>query len=465
MASATPAVLLDLHSGNPFLVGLAGLDMSPSKYEKGWVSSPLRHGSLSSRSVAQNIVLKIPLEIRAQTETAAATAIENLGLQLSVDNILKVQVGSANPVFYWTFGDPDYAMVVRTSLLGQTRLELEITARPFAYGPRVEVSGSPFTVANDPAGSNPCRFDITGVLGDVPTPMLLVATSTGATGTPSGFVSKRVHVASRRRGTPSNYSNVIQAETMTQSNGGVSTADAAFSAGNKSRVTPVANGSNLLRLNDTFPENGTSVADARGEYRVYARVAKQTASEGFSIQLGYGASSTAPIMNTAVTLPTANTGPWLVNLGLVPVPPWSDPVTIGPSGVPTKAVLPFVGLYVTRTSGTGYLDVDFLYFMPADEPTTVIVSFPATDNAYAIDGTTDSGGAVYSVTTSLDEVLTTATSPQIVGGGGFPELTPGVTNRIHMLRQVDQAGAVDAVANTTTIRAYYWPRWREYGRS
>lgn len=466
MASASPTVLLDINSHSDGLMVGKGFNLDPPKYDRGFVGGPLRHGQRPTRTVAGNRTLTIPLELFKTSGDTAATALENLGRQLAVDNILKVQLDNAtNPVFFRTFANPDYAAQVRAGfLVRNSRLELQIEAEPFAYGPRVEATGSPFTVSNDPAAAtNPCRFDIASIQGDVPTPLLLVATSTGASGTPSGFVSKRVHFATRRRGTPSGYSNVIQAESMTQGTNATVTADAAMSGGSKSRIS-FGTATNSLRLSDTFPENGTSTIDARGEYRVYAKLAKTVAADPVIVQLGYGTSSSTAILNDAVTLPTANTGPWLVDLGLVPVPAWADPVTLGYSGVQTKVVLPFVGLWASRTSGTTNLDVDYLYFMPADEPTTVIAQFPATDNVYAVDGTTDAGGAVYSITAALDEILTTATAPQVVGGGGFPEVIPGATNRIHMLRQVDQFGTVDALTNTTTIRAYYWPRWRGFIR-
>ena len=54
---------------------------------------------------------------------------------------------------------------------------LEIVAEPFAYGLRETISVG--TVNNDPAaGSNGCYFDLAAgqILGDVPAPMLLVAT-------------------------------------------------------------------------------------------------------------------------------------------------------------------------------------------------------------------------------------------------------------------------------------------------
>jgi hypothetical protein len=299
-------------------------------------------------------------------------------------------------------------------------------------------------------------IDIASVVGDVETPLFLLATSTGAT---NGLVSKWTHVATRRRGTPSGYSNVVQAEAMTLGPNAVVTADATFSGGSKLRITPGTT-SNVIRANDTFPANGTSTIEARGEYVVYARLAKVTAGDTWTAQLRYGVDSTAPVSNDIVTLPAGVTGPFWVNLGKIPVPPWSDPGQHGFSGVSLKVLMPWVGFYAARTAGSGALDFDCLYFMPADE-STVITKWPSTDTTYALDGTSAEGGSAYAVTTTLDEVITTAAPAQIVGGGGFPELIPGQTNRIHMMRQVNPDGTTDGITSTTTLRAYYWPRWRE----
>jgi hypothetical protein len=456
MSGPSPTVNLDLndHAGKRVLLGWK---LGPTLFEKGYDSSPLRHGKRPTRSTGANQILEIPVEINKSSEALGAQAVEDLVRQLAVNNILKVQLdGAPAPVFFRTFGDADFAAAVRTVLIRDASVVLSIEAEPFAYGPRIEVTGSPFTVSNDPAaGTNPMRFDITGVLGDVETPLFLIATSTGAT---NGLLSKWTHVGTRRRGTPSNYSNVIQAENMTQGTNATVTADATFSGGSKSRIS-FGTATNVLRLNDTFPDNGTSVIDAAGEYVVYGRFAKTTAGDTISVQLGYGASSTNPVMNDAVTLPAAAAGPYWVNLGKVPVPAWTFAAQHGFSGVSTKVVLPFVGLYAARTAGSGNLDVDCLYFMPADE-STVIVKWPSTDTTYVLDATSAEGGSAYAMTTALDEVITTAGPAQIVGAG-FPELIPGATNRIHWLRQVDPAGTVDGITNTTTIKAYYWPRWRE----
>lgn len=454
MASASPTVSLDINTGS-LMVG-DGWNLDPAKYTKGYAASPLRRGQRPTNSVPGNRILTIPIQVLAADQDAAATAVQNLGLQIAKDNILKVQFGST-PVFFRTYADPDQAIEVTKTLTQLSKITLQIEAEPDAYGPRV--SAGTFTVSNDPAnGTNPCRFDITGVLGDVPTPLLLVSTTTGS----SGLVNKWSHISTRRRGTPSNYSNLVQAEDMTNGTDASDVVDAAFSGGNKVRISFGTNTSiTPVRLSDTFPGNGTSTVEARGEYRVYGRMAMTTGTDTITVKLGYGTSSSAPIFNDAKVLPNVTNAVW-VDLGLVPVPMFSDPVTSGYSGVATKAVLPFVGLYASRT-GSGNLDVDCLMFMPADDQ-TLICKFPSTDTTYAIDGTTAAGGSVYGVTTALDEVISTASAPQITGGAGFPELIPGQTNRIHFLRNVDPTGTADALTNTTSFAAYYWPRWREFTR-
>lgn len=460
MASPTPSVRLDLNSSGMRV--LLGWKLGPTLFEKGYADSPLRHGKRPTRSSGLNQTLEIPVEINKSTVALGAQAVEDLVEQLSINNILKVQLdGHPAPLFYRTFANADFAAAVRTVLIKDSTITLMIEAESFGYGPRVEVTNSPFTLSNDPAaGANPCFIDVTGVLGDVETPLFLIATSTGST---NGLRDRWTHVATRRRGTPSNYSNVVQAEAMTTGTNATVTADAAMSGGSKLRITPGTT-THVIRANDSFPANGASTVEARGEYIVYARLAKTVAGDVWTAQLRYGIDSTAPVQNDTLTLSAAmGAGPYWVNLGKVPVPAWSDPANHGFSGIPLKVLMPWVGFYAGRTSGSGSLDFDCLYFMPADE-STVIVKWPSTDTTYVLDSTSAEGGSAYAATTALDEVVTTAAPAQIVGGGGFPEVIPGATNRIHILRNVDPNGTVDGITNTTTIRAYYWPRWREFTR-
>ena len=456
--TASPTVSLDLNSGS-LRVG-DGYNLDPPKFAKGYAGGVLRHGQRQTSSVAGNRMLTIPIQIVSSAASVSAL-LEDIGQQIMADNILKVQFGSSNPVFFRTFADPDQAIAVKKTQVENAVVTLQLEAEPFAYGVR-QTAGT-FTVSNNPADvTAPMRFDV-AVDGDAPTPLVIVATSTGASGAPSGLVNKWVHIGARRRGSSSSYSPLVQAEGMTQGTNATVTADAGFSGGSKSRIS-FGTATNVLRLSDTFPANGTAVEDARGEYIVYARCAKTVAGDTVTVQLGYGASSATAVFNDTVTLPAGAAGPYWVNLGKVPVPAYSDPVNVGPAGgAKLKVLLGFVGLYAARTAGSGNLDVDCLYFMPADDQ-TLMVKFPSTDTTYAIDGTTPEGGAVYAVNTALDTITSIAAPPQIVGGGGFPEALPLQQNRYHIIRQIDPAGTVDAITDTTNFTVYYWPRWREFTR-
>lgn len=460
MSSGSPTVLLDINSASTGMWVADGYGLSPAPYDKGWVGGPLRHGQRPTRSSAQNSQLHIPIQLNQGTNQLAAAAIQTLGLLLRNNGYIKYQAdGATNPVFFKTYADPDYGLEIAKTRVRQAILDLNIDCEPFAYSPRVEVTGSPFTVSNDPAaGTNPMIIDIASVLGDVETPLLLIATSTGAA---NGLGGKWSHISTRRRGTPSAYSNVVQAEAMTLGTNAAAVVAAGSSGGNKVTVTP-GTATMALRVSDTFPANGVATIEARGEYIVYARLAKSIAGDTWTAQLKYGLDATAPVANDIQTLPAGAAGPYWVELGKVPVPMWSDPATHGSSGVPLKVLLPFIGLYAARTAGTGTLDIDCLYFMPADEA-TVITKWPTTDTTYVLDGTTAEGGSAYAATTALDEVITTAGPAQLMGLG-FPELIPGgasAVNRVHIMRHVDPNGTVDGITNTTTFRAYYWPRSRE----
>ncbi len=455
MASASPTTLLDLNT-SPWFVG-RDFRLDPPEFRKVRRENALMPGQQVAYSTPGNRTIILPLQMLPSA--TPHTNIENLGRQLAVDNILRVVLNSGgNPVFFRTFANPGYEATIRGLFKFATTINLEIEAEPYAYGVREEVTGSPFTIANDPALANGCFVDLPNIKGDAPTPLLILGTGTGT----SGFVGRTAHFATRRRGTPSNYSNLIQAESCTQGVNTAVTVDATMSGGNRSDVT-FANSNNDLRLSDTFPGNGTPTVEARGEYRVYARIVKTIFTDDIRLQLAYGTAAATSVRNDQVKTPMAsgNNGPWWVDLGRMPVPAFADGVTMGYSGSKTKTLMPFVGLYAQRVSGTGNLRVDCLYFMPCDEPTTLITAFPAADTTYAIDGTTEPGGSVYALNTALDQQLETGTPPRVVGGGGFPAVIPGVSNRLHMLRNVDTAGTVDAIGNSTTVRVFYWPRWLE----
>lgn len=464
MASDTPAVSLDL---NVAPINVTRYDLSPSDFAKAYSGSSLYDIQQPTFNAARNRVLHIELTVSSPNATGFAQAAENLGRQLGQDNILKYQpTNTIRPVFFRTFANPAYAAQVRgivsTCTAQYQNIALDIEAEFPAYGPREEAVNSPFTVSNDPAaGSNGCFFDVTSVKGDMPTPLLIHATSTGVTGTPSGLASRWSHFGMRRRGTPGNYVNFVQAEAMTQGLNTATVADATASGGSKSRIT-FGTATMNLRLNGTFPGNGVANVEARGEYAVYLRCQNTAATSTINVSFRYGASDVGSVTLDSVSASGSTTWSWLY-LGKMPCPPWADPVEHGFSGVRSKVLMPWFGVYVERTFGAANFDMDAFYFVPADDLTT-IAKFASTSTTYAVDGTTDAGGAVYAMTAALDEIVTTNVASTVIGGGGFPEAIPGQTNRVHFLRDVSPTGN-DTIGSTTTFRVYYWPRWRELTRT
>lgn len=161
MVTATPTVLLDINSASTGMWVGDGYGLSPAPYDKGWAGNPMRHGSRLVRSSSPNRKLHIPIKLNASTNQVASTTVQTLGLLLRTDGILKYQASNVtNPVFFRTFADPDYAIDVIKTLIQNATLTLELDCEPFAYSPRVEVTGSPFTLSNDPAAGRTVRSSI-----------------------------------------------------------------------------------------------------------------------------------------------------------------------------------------------------------------------------------------------------------------------------------------------------------------
>src|SRR4030095_14840426 len=86
---------------------------------------------------------------------------------------------------------------------------------------------------------------------------------------------------------------------------------------------------------------------------------------------------------------------YLLDLGTVPIPVGTDPVTVGPVGVDQQ--IPTLGiqmqLWASRPSGTGNLDWDYLVLIPADDRLAIVSTggpnlAPATDVVH-FDGTSE----------------------------------------------------------------------------
>jgi hypothetical protein len=297
------------------------------------------------------------------------------------------------------------------------------------------------------SGPNAAWFDVTGVKGDVETPLFLrMSTDTAV---------RQSLFAVRRRGVPASAPFVLQAETM---GAGTDTAlgaanDPAMSGGGQNylRVSFATNTSMVARATaDPWP--ATASDDVRGTYRVFARVRRITGSDAINLQLSWGI-GISNVLGDVVALPSAAvTDPIYVDLGFVQYPVGQDPVTDGLSG----DTLPVRGMQIVlraqRATGGGSLDIDHLVFVPADDRLMIATIYPDSGGTAQI---LDSARTmIYNVGPS-DEVRP-ATLAQIVGGP--PMVSPDQDNRIVFLPNIIQSFLASITASTD-VTPYYWPRY------
>jgi hypothetical protein len=450
--AASPTVRLDLNSASSnLMISDSGIDLSPPPFREAVASTLLQDGDQIAAGAFGNRTLKLPLKlVYAASTDAAATAIQNLARELNRPrNILKVQVhGATSPVFFRTFRAPSFVLgMLRLLLTANTEITLEIPAEPFAYG-LLETPVSGVTVSADPAaGSNGGFVDVIGVKGDVESPALIsFPASVGISNIVSLF-------ASRRRGTPSATPFYFQAESMTQGTDTTTQANSASFSGagnNYSRVTFATVASMATRL--SMSDLGTPSVDLRGTYRVFLRYRKNTATDDINVYLAWGGSSFNPIENDPVTLPDS-IGIRIADLGLVTVPQGPDPVYDFLSGVELVVDDDFQLLVLAeRTAGTGTLDLDYLWLVPADDRMGMVSwltsAFASVFWLDAYDNSVhgrNASGQVASIRT-----------PSVIGG--FPMLTPNQANRIYILHQVG-SGADHAITATASVSLSYYPRY------
>jgi hypothetical protein len=449
--AASPTVRLDLNStSGPFMVAESGIDLSPPPFREAVASTLLQDGDHIAAGAFGNRTVKLPLKlVYAASTDAAATAMQNLARELNRPrNILKMQLdGATSPVFFRTFRAPSFVLsMLRLLLTANTEIILEIPAEPFAYG-LLETPVSAVTVSTDPAaGSNGCFVDVTGVKGDVESPAII--------SWPASAISTnhKLATAMRRRGTPANVPFFLQAEAMTQ---GTDTTtqpnDANFSGSgnNYSRCTFSTTATMATRLSVTTL--GSSGVDLRGRYKVFLRYRKNTSTDGINLEMRFvDPLGSVEIVNDTFATPNT-TSITTAYLGEISMPMGADPIygSDGTEIAVSNSVL--LRIRAERTSGSGSIDFDFPTFVPADDRfaltewrttagTTRVLDAEDT-SARAIDGSGNIVGAA---------------APYI--SGGYPLLSPGQTNRLYLIRNVDD-GSVWSLTTVSPVSVSYHPRY------
>jgi hypothetical protein len=410
------------------------------------VSTMLSDGELITAGAYGNRTLSIPLTyVGTATANAAALALQALALELNRSrNILKVQFGTV-PVFFRTYRAPDYSLTMLRLMLQNNSLVVEIPAEPFGRGLAETPSGSPYTVTNNPAaGSNGQFFDVTGVKGDVETPLRLTVPGADLDG-------HTAVLAVRRRGTPSASPFLLQAEAMTLADVDASLPgnDALMSGAGSNYVRHAftTTGPWQARLDmATFPASPS--VDARGTYRVFARVRKSSAGSVIKLQVTCATSGGVASASTDVTTLPLDTTLRLVDLGLLSIPGGAAPVLDG-DGTELSVAGARILVWGERTSGSGSLDIDYLLFVPADDRLAFISSTlnGTTPNRFRIDSDQDRIFAI-----NAAGAVETSAATSVVGG--LPYVSPGVSNRVYFIEDL-----IATVSATAVVTAVYWPRY------
>lgn len=448
--STTAALRLNLHDDQVWRVLGAGTDLSPPPLRRAVAGSLLADGQQIPSSAYDNRLITLTLQMQgAPTDEAAATELQALLRELNrATNVLKWQPGTTTPVYFRTFrADASAVTWTPTTKVAVVR----IVAEPFAYGAE-ELYGN-ITIGGDPA-SGGIFADITGIKGDVETPLILVAPS--SPGSPA--LARQAVFALRRSPNSFNLALAEQAEAMTLGTDATTQTVAGYSGGTPNCVRiSFTTATLVVRLSGSFPVTGVSPPNVefRGRYRVFARVKKSIAGDPVTVQLKYGNVS-GTVANTAVTLP-ANTNTQIVDLGTIVCPFGPDPVTAGYSGVELTSMNTFIEFYASRASGTTNLEVDYFAFMPAHD-TFTIVNYPSYGgsglNARPIwDGPNE---VVYLGTAGANTGVRTTDAAPLQGAGSI-KVSPAVNNRIYGLAQVTPGQVTDL--NGVQYEVRYYPRY------
>jgi hypothetical protein len=451
--SASPSVRLDLSDGVTWRVNLAGTDLTPPRLKRASYGNFLSDGEHVAASTYTDRMVTLALTLTTATTNATATQLQLLARELDrATNILRWwPAGATNPVFFESKRsdhDSIQQIVSGVTSTGTHTLTVPIRCKPFALGLRQDVSAA--LITNDPATG--CYFDVASPLGDVETPLYIKwPPSVIAAG------RKQTVLAVRRRGTPGSAPWILQAESMTLT--GATTlpgadATASGSGSNYARATGLTS-SFVTRMSGTF--GATPSTDARGKYRLYARVRKTSATGEVRVRLAFtpdGVNEYIPD-SVGVVLPNDTVWRW-ADLGVIQLPMGDDPFTDGPGGAEYSARGYTIRLQFSLTALSSNIDVDCVVGMPADDRLTRIL-WPGVSGATSMILDSSARPKVYGIGASGELYSTQIRALDSAPG---PVISPGAYNRIWVL---DDAGTTSTaghvLSGSMTVNPYYWPRY------
>lgn len=446
-----PSVRLDLSDNAPWRVLHEGADLSPPPLRRAIAQTLLRDGAVYPASAYDDRVLQLRFGMYGLAADDGAAAM--LALAREVDrptNVLMWQPeGMSYPIFFRTIRS-ELSHVEELSGPGDRVVSVQLLAEPFGYGAQQILPST--IVGNDPNGAGQ-QFDLTGVLGDVDTPVVLRLDAAAVAG-------RQTLIATRRRSLDG-IAYELQAESGVTQTDATKPGNDAVMSGTGSNYVRVSFATDITlanRINFTQYPVGSPTTAYRGRYRAFLRYRKSVAGDVIRVRLRWGGFNASDSIQGQIVTLAASTERRYADLGVVSLPPGTDPMREGYSGLLWPASGVAAALQAERLSGAGTLDLDALVFVPADER-SCYVSWPAALTGY---GVVD-GIAEMAYEQSTDSA---GTGPGPIGDalaipviGLFPTLSPGVTNRVYALQNIGITGAQDAIGDSVEVNATYWPRY------
>ncbi|GAA2092286.1 hypothetical protein [Actinomadura alba] len=445
-------VLLDMNNGSTWTTLKEGFDISPPPLRRSVATNSMRDGGLVTSANYELRELRFKLELAGASEDARAAQLKALYARLGEPGWLMFQAtGATYPVFFQTLRSDD-PRVNREWAPDAWLVECAVLAEPFALGVRHDIQTG-VVIQNDPAsGTNRAFYDLTGVRGDHPTPLFArVGTGFGAGAT--------FHVAVRSKNNPAAVTTWAQCEAGTLGTDTTLQAnDATMSGSGQNFVrTTFATNTFITRVTVTAP-TASSPEAIKGRYRVLVKCRRSGSTSDFLMAYKLGGSS--EVLGPRVTWSGGMPNVWLVDLGIVEFPSLGpSPTTIGYSGLVAGFIAPAIEIQAQRSTGALNLDMDYVYLLPADQRQLMFRQI-GTPGYNVLDGPNDMVYGMASGTSPFGATRTVDNGGGLLSrDGGIPMLTPGETNRLHILRTPHDVTA------TSTWDFSYWPYWLEVATS
>lgn len=453
---ASPTVLLDMNDGATWkTLGAEFFKLPSPPLKRSVAASMMVEGAMLSAAAYDPRTLTFTLELTGATEAAREAQMDALVAQFAKPgNLLMYQLQlSNNPIFFRTLRSDEYNLDKEFIPGAAWRVDCNVLAEPFAIGVRRDLPT--VTVTNDPAAASvPAIWDITGIVGNAPTPAFLRIGSALGAGNP-------ILLSQRTVNNPTAVTVFAQCEAGTLGTDTTVQANDVNMSGvgsNFVRTSFSTSSSLVTRVTVTAP-TATDTTALRGRYRVFLRVRTSGTGSNFSLRYIQNATGTDVVNGPTVSYDSlANTEFRHIDLGLLECPTAGPyPATMGYSALASQMVTQTLGIQIARNSGTATIDLDYVYLMPADERFCIAARNSLQANSsFVIDGPNEMAYGMPSGTTPFGSTRTIDNA----GGmsflfGGVPMLVPNTTNRWHMIR------GASTVSVTSTVDVSYWPRWRE----